>query len=76
MELTQSIGGLALSALGQRGEVQKPMTPKSLTLEAWSSGFLAGGLIIMGCITVANMRKDVLLHKVRILKISYSCSWC
>jgi hypothetical protein len=63
MQLLQSLGGLVLGALEQRGEVEKPMTPKSLTFEAWSSGFLTGGIVILACITIANMRKDVLLHK-------------
>ncbi|OQV02007.1 hypothetical protein CLAIMM_07266 [Cladophialophora immunda] len=32
-------------------------------LEGWSEGFMVGALVIMACITVANMRRGVLLHK-------------
>ncbi|ETI23116.1 hypothetical protein G647_04913 [Cladophialophora carrionii CBS 160.54] len=32
-------------------------------LEGWSEGFMVGALVIMACITIANMRRKVLLHK-------------
>ncbi|KAK5326663.1 hypothetical protein LTR93_003526 [Exophiala xenobiotica] len=32
-------------------------------LESWSQGFMVGALLIMACITIANMRRGVLLHK-------------
>ena len=32
-------------------------------IEGWSEGFLVGALLIMACITVAAMRRGVLLHK-------------
>lgn len=48
----------------KRDPVQKPTNPAGLTLEAWSSGLLVGALVIMGFITVVNMRKGILLHKV------------
>lgn len=67
----QIIRRIASSALENRGTVQKPATPESLNLEAWSSGYLNGALVIMACITVANMRKGVLLHKVIFPSISY-----
>lgn len=57
-------------ALERRGVVEKPTNTGSLTLEAWSSGYLVGALVIMGFITIANMRKGVLLHKVSIINIS------
>lgn len=48
-----------------RGEVvQKPSNPEELVLEAWAQGFLVGSLVIMSFITLANMRRGVLLHKV------------
>ncbi|KAJ4286556.1 hypothetical protein N0V90_013256 [Kalmusia sp. IMI 367209] len=49
--------GSVFCALEKRGVVQKPTTADGLTLEAWSSGYLVGALVIMGCITIANMRK-------------------
>ncbi|KAK7538394.1 uncharacterized protein J3D65DRAFT_551628, partial [Phyllosticta citribraziliensis] len=41
----------------------KPKHPDGLILEAWAQGFMVGALIVMSCITVANMRKGVILHK-------------
>lgn len=38
-------------------------TDEDLVLESWSQGFVVGGLLLMGCITIANMRRGVLLHK-------------
>jgi len=50
------------------GNVAKPSAiPRSdegLILEAWAQGYLVGSLIIMSFITLANMRRGVLLHKV------------
>ncbi|KAI1909717.1 hypothetical protein LOZ39_004989 [Ophidiomyces ophidiicola] len=37
--------------------------PDGLVLEAWGQGFMVGTLIFMAAITVANMRRRVLLHK-------------
>jgi hypothetical protein len=48
-----------------QGEVvPKPTNPGELVLEAWAMGYLVGSLVIMGFITLANMRRGVLLHKV------------
>ncbi|EXJ80240.1 hypothetical protein A1O1_08382 [Capronia coronata CBS 617.96] len=41
---------------------------EDLVLESWSQGCLVGSLLIMGCVTVANMRKGVLLHKLILLE--------
>ena len=38
-------------------------------LEAWSQGFMVGALLIMACITVANMRRGVLLHKFILVEV-------
>lgn len=46
--------------------VPKPTKPEELILEAWAQGYLVGSLIIMAFITLANMRRGVLLHKVRL----------
>lgn len=54
-------------------DVQKPSDPAGLTLEAWAQGFMVGALIIMACITVANMRRHVLLHK--LILVEASLSW-
>ncbi|KAI4706752.1 hypothetical protein J4E89_008447 [Alternaria sp. Ai002NY15] len=48
----------------REGEVvPKPSNPEELILEAWAQGYLVGSLIIMAFITLANMRRGVLLHK-------------
>lgn len=44
--------------------VPKPTKSEELVLEAWAQGYLVGSLIIMAFITLANMRRGVLLHKV------------
>lgn len=51
-------------------EQLKPSAQVKLTLEAWSQGFMVGGLVIMCGITFANMRKGVLLHKLILLEVS------
>ena len=44
--------------------------PDGLVLEAWAQGFMVGSLIIMACITIANMRRGVLLHKLILIEVS------
>ena len=41
-----------------------------LIVEAWSQGFMFGAILIMAVITIANMRKGVLLHKLILLEVS------
>lgn len=38
-------------------------------VEAWGQGFMFGALLIMSLITVANMKKGVLLHKLILLEV-------
>ena len=52
--------------------VSKPEDQTGAILEAWAQGFMVGALVIMGCITFANMRKHVLLHKLILLEVSLS----
>ncbi|KAK0387615.1 hypothetical protein NLU13_3861 [Sarocladium strictum] len=51
-------------------EQSKPSSARQLTLEAWSQGFMVGALIIMAGITLANMRKGVLLHKLILIELA------
>ncbi|KAJ5225918.1 hypothetical protein N7468_007143 [Penicillium chermesinum] len=46
-----------------RQDVEKPSDPDGLILEAWGQGLMVGSLLIMAAITIANMKKHVLLHK-------------
>lgn len=48
---------------------QKPTDPNGLVLEAWAEGYMVGSLIIMTCITLANMRRGVLLHKLILIEV-------
>lgn len=50
-------------------EVTKPTDPDGLILEAWAQGYMVGSIIIMVCITVSNMRRGVLLHKLILLEV-------
>ena len=47
----------------------KPEGGVRLTLESWSQGLMMGALIIMAGITLANMRRGVLLHKLIFLEV-------
>lgn len=53
-------------------DVNKPHDALGLTLEAWAGGFMTGSLVIMACITVANMRRRVLLHKLILIEVRLS----
>jgi len=50
-------------------DIAKPSTPQGLVLEAWAQGFCVGALIIMAGITVSNMRRGVLLHKLILIEV-------
>lgn len=57
-------------ALDRRGKVvDKPTNANELVLEAWAQGYLVGALVIMSFITLANMRRGVLLHKLILLEL-------
>lgn len=45
-------------------------------LEAWSQGFLVGGLVILIMITLANIRRGVLLHKLILLEVCMPSTAC
>jgi hypothetical protein len=50
-------------------EVVKPTDPDGLILEAWAQGYMVGSIIIMICITLSNIRRGVLLHKLILLEV-------
>lgn len=58
----QGAGSTGSTGAGD-GDWRAHATDEDLVLESWSQGFMVGALIIMACITVANMRRKVLLHK-------------
>ncbi|KAF2484802.1 hypothetical protein BDY17DRAFT_323629 [Neohortaea acidophila] len=62
----------------------KPTEPEGLTIEAWAEGYresivedveltltVVGSLIVMACVTVANMRRGVLLHKLILIELIF-----
>jgi hypothetical protein len=51
------------------GDIVKPSRGEGLILEAWAQGYMVGSLIIMAGITVANMRRGVLLHKLILIEV-------
>lgn len=42
---------------------------ESFIVEGWGEGFLLGALLIMSVITIANMRRGVLLHKLILMEV-------
>jgi hypothetical protein len=60
----------SLQMVSQRmTEVVKPTDPDGLILEAWAQGYMVGSIIIMICITLSNIRRGVLLHKLILLEV-------
>lgn len=60
----------SIQALSRRmTEVTKPTDPDGLILEAWAQGYMVGSIIIMICITLCNIRRGVLLHKLILLEV-------
>lgn len=53
-----------------RGEEKNP---EAYVVEAWGEGFMFGALLIMSCITISNMRRGVLLHKLILLEVRLLC---
>jgi hypothetical protein len=51
-------------------EIHRPdNNPAGLILEGWAQGFMVGSLVIMAAITVANMRRHLLLHKLILAEV-------
>ena len=61
--------GVPSNGVEKRRTYQKPEASEDLILEAWAQGCMVGSLVILGFITLANMRKGVLLHKVSVPKM-------
>ena len=53
----------------QDNSIHRPTDPDGLVLEAWAQGFMVGGLLFMIAITIANMRRKALLHKLILLEV-------
>ncbi|KAK3717191.1 hypothetical protein LTR37_005900 [Vermiconidia calcicola] len=55
--------------------IQKPEDPQGLIIEAWAQGLMVGSLIIMACLTIANMKRKVMLHKLILIEFLYFGNW-
>ena len=53
--------------------VDRPTDPDGLVLEAWGQGLMVGSLLIMAAITIANMKRHILLHKLIFAEVSVCC---
>jgi hypothetical protein len=49
--------------------VTRPTTSNGLVIEAWGEGLMVGSLLVMAAITISNMRKNVLLHKLILAEV-------
>ncbi|KAL4873075.1 hypothetical protein BDV12DRAFT_209708 [Aspergillus spectabilis] len=43
--------------------ITRPTDPDGLVLEAWGQGLMVGSLLVMAAVTISNMKKHILLHK-------------
>lgn len=56
------------------GDWRSSHDKEAYIVEGWGEGFLVGALLIMALITIANMRKGVLLHKLILLELLLAMS--
>lgn len=54
------------------GPVNRPTELDALVLEAWGQSLMVGALVVMAALTVANMRKSVLLHNLILAEVATS----
>lgn len=52
-------------------QANRPTEPEALVLEAWGQGMMVGALVVMAALTIANMRKGVLLHKLILAEVRF-----
>jgi hypothetical protein len=67
--------GLSWKGLARRDAVTKPTDANGLILEAWAQGFMVGAIVIMICITLANLKRSVILHKLILLEVCIAPRW-
>jgi hypothetical protein len=53
-------------------QTNRPTEPEALVLEAWGQGMMVGALVVMAALTIANMQKGVMLHKLILAEVSFS----
>ncbi|KAL4764186.1 uncharacterized protein BDW70DRAFT_130505 [Aspergillus foveolatus] len=52
-----------MSSPTESDRITRPTDPDGLVLEAWGQGLMVGSLVVMAAVTISNMRKHILLHK-------------
>lgn len=57
-----------MASPAQIKDTEKP-TGAGLALEAWAQGYMVSALVIMALITLANMRRGVILHKLIFIEL-------
>lgn len=57
---------------GDPGSWRKHATVESFILESWGQGFIVGALLIMALITISNMKRGILLHKLIFVEVRES----
>ncbi len=53
------------------GNNLRPQDPNGLATESWAEGFMFASLFIMATVTVANMKRKALLHKLILIEVRY-----
>ena len=51
------------------GSWKHDLSIEGFIIESWSQGFMVGGLVIMAGLTIANMRRRLLLHKLILIEL-------
>ena len=54
---------------GEPGSWRKHATVDAFILESWGQGFVVGALLIMALITISNMKKGIVLHKLIFIEV-------
>ena len=49
--------------------IGRPDDKEGLVLESWAQGLMLGALMIMAAITIANMRRHIILHKLILVEV-------
>lgn len=58
---------------GEPGSWRKHASIEAFIVESWGQGLIVGSLMIMACVTISNMRKGVLLHKIIFCEVGQFC---
>ena len=54
---------------GEPGSWRKHATVDAFILESWGQGFIVGALLIMALITISNLKRGIVLHKLIFVEV-------